>query len=251
MTLLLHTDIGHDPDDAIALAYLLESGYNPDYITIAPGFKGQCDIVYGILREYDRKPYPIIMRSEDKIGNYEPGKHSALMANGLFYDLLMGTIPVKDAIIIGPAKNLGGRIKANRMFFQGGYSPNSVAPLDKFKGETHVQSFNPSGARSDFKQLLSDDAIVAKYYIGKNVCHGFTKADVEKIWKPKSKKMANFFDEHKPTKATHDVLACMIFTGQIKPIWEQASPEFSGLKMTTVSTTKEIYSLIGIECEAG
>jgi hypothetical protein len=68
-----------------------------------------------------------------------------------------------------------------------------------------------------------------------------------KIWSPKNKRVKSFFDKLEPKKAMHDVLACMVYTGEIKPIWEQAMPVFSGLLMSTAPTEDNIYSLIGVD----
>jgi len=246
VTLLLHTDVGHDPDDAVALSYLLERGYCPDYITISPGFQEQADIVWSILGEYGKREHCQIFIHGTEKTNHEPGKHKIFMCGFSSSERFWNSFCVKDAIVIGPPKGLGDRLRCNRIFFQGGYSQNSVNPLPKFLGVPAVQSFNPSGARDDFKKLLASDSVKEKRYIGKNVCHGFTKADLVKIWSPKNKRVKSFFDKLEPKKAMHDVLACMIYTGEINPIWEQATPVFNELLMSTTPTSDNIYSLIGI-----
>ncbi len=245
MLIQLHTDIGHDPDDAIALAYLLERGYNPQYISITPGFPEQSAIVRTILLEYGIEPYPTLFKCSSTTKVYEPGKHKVLIGSSEYMEQIC-KLPSTDTIVLGPPKNLRNRIKTKRLWFQGGYSPNSIKPLDKFLGHTSVQSFNPSGARDDFKELLSSDEIEEKRYIGKNVCHGFTKKDMMDIWQPQSKIMQIFLNKLESSKAMHDVLACMIFAGDVTPIWEQAKPHFDDLKMTTIPTDEKIYSLIGI-----
>lgn len=247
LILHLHTDIGHDPDDAVALAYLIEKGYNPDYISITPGYTEQSAIVRTILLEYQRQPYATIFKSSETSKIYEPGQHKILIGSPEYMEPI-AILPSTDLIVIGPPKGLGDRLKTQRLWFQGGYSPNSIKPLEKFAGRDSVQSFNPSGAREDFKKILDSD-IPEKRFIGKNVCHGFTKADMIKVWKPKSRIMQMFLDKLDDSKAMHDVLACMIFTGDIEPVWEQAKPQFCGLKLTTVPTGEACYSLIGIKNE--
>ena len=132
------------------------------------------------------------------------------------------------------------------MFFQGGYSPNSIEPLEKFKGMEAVPSFNPNGAKKDFNKLLESDKIVNKYYIGKNVCHGFTKEKLTQIWEPKQPRIKAFWDKLSPTKAMHDVLAAMMLQNKDLGIWEQAKPYWTGGKLTTVPTDEQIFTLIGL-----
>jgi len=251
LILHLHTDIGHDPDDAVALAYLIERGYVPDYISITPGYTEQSSITTRILQEYDLvEKGPTLFKVEDnpdECNTYHPGKHKMLNCVPFYLEPLV-TLPSTDLIVIGPPKRLGNKLKSQRLWFQGGYSPNSIKPLEKFIGRESVQSFNPSGAREDFKKILDSD-IPEKRFIGKNVCHGFTKKDMIRIWQPKSRIMKTFLDKLDDTKAMHDVLACMIFTGDIKPVWEQAKPQFRGLELTTVPTCEASYTLIGIENE--
>ena len=244
MILHLHTDIGHDPDDAVALAYLLERGYNPDYISITPGYPEQSAIVRTILLAYERQPYPTLFKVSEPTKTYEPGKHKMLIGSSEHMEPMVN-LPSTDLIVLGPAKGLGNKVESERLWFQGGYSPNSTKPLEKFSGRASVQSFNPSGAREDFKKIVASD-IKKKHFIGKNVCHGFTKKDMIEIWQPKSRIMQIFLSKLDDSKAMHDVLACMIFTGDISPVWEQAKPEFRGLELTTVPTGEACYSLIGI-----
>jgi len=247
MILHLHTDIGHDPDDAVALAYLIERGYVPDYISITPGYIEQSSIIHAIMGEYGVLEKAMYFRTSCSTKPYDSGKHKMLLASPFYLDPLV-SIPSTDAIVIGPPKGLGDKLRTQRLWFQGGYSPNSVKPLDKFVGRNSVQSFNPSGAREDFKKILTSD-IKEKRFVGKNVCHGFTKRDMMKVWKPESKLMQRFLDKLDDSKAMHDVLACMIFTGDILAIWEQAKPQFCGIELTTVPTGEACYSLIGIKNE--
>lgn len=247
MILHLHTDIGHDPDDAVALAYLLEKGYVPDYISITPGYIEQSSIVHRIMGEYGVQERATYFKVSEPTKQYDPGKHKLLLASPFYLEPIV-SIPSTDAIVIGPPKSLGEKLKTKKLWFQGGYSPNSIKPLEKFVGRDSVQSFNPSGAREDFKKIVDSD-IQEKRFIGKNVCHGFTKADMIRVWKPKSKIMQMFLDKLDDSKAMHDVLACMIFTGDIEPVWEQAKPQFRGLELTTVPTGEACYSLIGIKNE--
>lgn len=250
MTLLLHTDIGHDPDDIIALSYLISRGdYIPSIVSINPGFREQALIVDSIYRQFGLSR-PTIYTSSYPTKTYQrTSKLEQILAYGeddsfeLFPD---DPIECSTALVIGPPKGLN--IKCNKLVFQGGYSPNSVSPLEKFKGRSAVQSFNPSGAKTDFIHLRDSDLIENRYYVGKNVCHGFKKKNVERKlhnWFPD--RIAAYFNQLSEDKAMHDLLAAMMMIYPDRGIWEQAMPIFDGLLMSTSSTERQIYSLIGIQ----
>lgn len=240
MRLHLHTDIGHDPDDVIALCYLIENGFVPTSVSISPGYFKQIDIVYSIFEQYEidtppvycSKSYTVI--PSEKECKYQPGPHKVLTSRRTISpkDRAIPEILCDSALVIGPALNLGGKLKCNTMVFQGGFSPNSDPPLEKFKGQMSAQSFNPSGAKSDFLLLRDSGDIKRKYYVGKNVCHGFTKKDLG--WAPKPPALRAFFDKLSDSKAMHDVLAAKMLIDPTAGKWEYARPIFvSGLQMTT------------------
>jgi hypothetical protein len=156
---------------------------------------------------------------------------------------------VDKALIIGPAKNIGDILRCEELYFQGGYSPNSIVPLPKFDGMNNVPSFNPNGAPKYFEALLTTNDIRQRYYIGKNVCHGFTKGDLRKMWEPKNKLVLKFWNELSESKAMHDVLAAMMFINKDMGIWERAKPIKTKNGYTTEPTTEEIYTLIGVNNE--
>jgi len=246
--MLILTDFGHDPDDLIAIAMLIEKGKYPDTIILSPGHKEQVGILSGFLKSY--KIDCQIIRCEDKQSpNYTSGKHRAFLDESAPETPLLidCNFECSKSLIIGPPKNLGGKLKCDSMYFQGGYSPNSLYHLEKFRGERSVQSFNPSGAKSDFNLLLESSDIESKYYIGKNVCHGYTKENLIRYWKPKNKLVGKFLDSLELTKKMHDVLAAQLYLNNDIGIWEQAKPTWDGMKLTTLPTEELIFSLIGIK----
>lgn len=254
-TFHLHTDIGHDPDDVIALSYLIEHGEVPTSVSISPGYKIQHEIVHRIFKEYGIES-PSIYSSktstispESKESKYQPGPHKVFLDNKdkLFLNTLIPNIECDKSLIIGPAINLGGRLITNLMVFQGGYSPNSVNPLEKFRGQMSAQSFNPSGAKKDFLELRDSKDIKKKYYVGKNVCHGWTKVQLSEEWMPSPKLIKEFYDNLSESKAMHDVLAAKMVVNHDIGIWENTSPSFcNGLQMNAINTNEEIYTLIGL-----
>lgn len=253
MTKILMTDIGHDPDDAIALSYLIEHNWVPDYIIISPGFPLQVEIAYGICCAYNVNPKFGFFTSKNLTddANYVSGKHSIFTGKKITSKCLSDIeyISGDESLIIGPATNIGKRLECTKMVFQGGYSPNSINPLPKFKGIKEVQSFNPSGAKEDFNLLLKSSDIIYKRYVGKNVCHGYTNSDLRTIWEPSAKKVSQFWNMLKDKKAMHDVLAAQCMLNPAGYEWENAKPIWINNKMSTHPTEASIYSLIGIKNE--
>jgi len=244
----LHTDIGHDPDDIIALSYLISRGdYVPSAVSISPGFKEQVLIVDSIYREFglDR---PRMFVSTTPTKSYTGSKEVyKIISRGVDDSAeLLEDNPVNEStlLVIGPAKNLRAD-KCHRMIFQGGYSPNSVSPLEKFKLQMSAQSFNPCGAKKEFSQLLNNQGIENKYYVGKNVCHGYTKRMCNITGLPKI--LQSYYDGLSPDKAMHDVLAAKMMINKEIGIWEQARPLFTeGVMMTTEPTEELIWTLTGL-----
>lgn len=251
MSKILMTDLGHDPDDAIALSYLIEHGWIPDHIILSPGFPLQVEIAVGICDAYGVQPKFGFFTSKSLTNNenYNPAKHKVFIGKTqkttCLLDDKVTSIIGHEALIIGPAKNIGGKLKCSKMVFQGGYSPNSIKPLEKFKNIKAMQSFNPSGAKNDFNMLLTSKEIDVKMYVGKNVCHGYTKSDLKQIWEPSQQKAKSFWDTLDDTKAMHDVLAarCMLEHSAFE--WEQAKPVWFKNKMSTCQTEDTIFTLIG------
>ena len=160
--MVLVTDLGHDPDDAIALSYLIEHGIVPEFICVSPGFPDKVKAVNGIIEAYDAKS--TVMRCSDKESiNYDAGKHKLLFGSNK--SILIDTIVTESALVIGPPLNIGKNLISKSMVFQGGYSPNSINPIPKFDGLKEVQSFNPCGAKVDFNLLLEN--VEEKYFVGK------------------------------------------------------------------------------------
>lgn len=259
MSFLLSTDLGHDPDDAIAISFLCENGYIPHELVLHPGYHEQIDIASRIYNQYSLFGIPptSCTKANCESGKYNPGKHSIFLQK-LVHKFarvpINNNLVVDRALIIGPALGLGN-IECNQLFMQGGYSPNSIEPLEKFKGMTSVPSFNPNGAKKDFNEIVESKKIKEKYFIGKNVCHGFTKAKLKEVWQPQethefypvTSLVKTFWDKLEDEKAMYDVLAAMLFVNKDLGIWEQAKPTWDSGKLTTVQTDEEIYTLIGLK----
>jgi len=253
MVLLLHTDIGHDPDDIIALSYLISRGdYVPSIVFINPGFSEQALIVDSIYRQFGLNR-PIMYRSHIPIKEYQRSKAlNEIIALGKDDSIELypyKPIECSTALVIGPPKCLD--VKCNRMIFQGGYSPNSISPLEKFAGQMSVPSFNPNGARQDFLRLRDCEAIQKRYYVGKNVCHGYKKSAVPtKVTNGFPPAIKKYYEGLSPDKAMHDLLAAMMMIYPDKGVWGREMPVFVEGGMSTVPTDREIYTLIGLAAKA-
>lgn len=243
--MILVTDIGHDPDDVIALSYLIENNIIPTDILVYPGYSLQLNLTYSILKLYGVDSR-IASTTNKKSEKYNPGKHTSLLLFSYNQTYKISEYNTDKVLIIGPAKNLGNKIKCEELFFQGGYSPNSILPLEKFKGIKQVQSFNPCSAKEDFLALRDSSSINNRYYIGKNVCHGYTRENLSKVWSPSNEKIKEFYINLNLNKAMHDVLAAQCFINKNIGIWSQESPKFILNQMTTEYTNKNIWSLIGL-----
>ena len=257
-TMLLHTDLGHDPDDAIAIALLCEYGYIPDELVLHPGYHDQISIASRIYNQYSLLGHPPISctKLDCDDSKYNAGKHSVFLTK-LTHRFVRYPMPdnfvVNRALVIGPPLGLGD-IECDQLFMQGGYSPNSVIQLEKFIGMKAVPSYNPNGAKKDFNKIIESKKIKEKNFIGKNVCHGFTKEKLRSIWQPQinhsfypvTSLVKTFWDKLDDSKAMHDVLAAILFIDKEKGIWEKTKPTWIDGKLTTEPTDEEIYTLIGL-----
>ena len=78
MAFLVHTDFGHDPDDAIALAYLIEHEYIPSIIGLTPGHLQQNMALSGFLNGYRLWHLPIQYYCSELVmwnNTFYTGKH--------------------------------------------------------------------------------------------------------------------------------------------------------------------------------
>jgi len=233
MKIVLETDIGRDPDDLIALLYLIHKGLAPNVVCITPGDTDQIAIA-----DFVRTYFGLNFHIKIPKGNREKriGKSSS---GGTHYKLLKmygadlscqddGEITINDmcrVLSIGPMTNLrelfGGKehLMAD-VVIQGGFCPYSIATpsikLEKFVGKESMPTFNFNGDHSAADWMFNTTAF--KRYVGKNVCHAFefTKED---LWLYDLQSRAGFllldflqlyFAKH-ASKKMHDLLAAMIF----------------------------------------
>jgi len=192
MNLIIETDIGSDPDDLFAIAYLIAAGAKVRAVLITPGDPGQVAICRLLL---DRAGVSC------PIGVAKPNRTNC-QANSIHGDLLrkfgrstneqpdgdgvsilsttLSQFPDCEAFVIGPVASIGRYLREHptafaRATMQGGflgYHQHTFAcpRLDKFEGCDWVDTFNLNGDRKGADAFLSA-VIPERRMVGKNVCH--------------------------------------------------------------------------------
>lgn len=193
--LIVETDIGRDPDDAMALMWLLGSEqWDIRCVCITPGDVDQIAMCRAIFAKCNIEIPVAIPKKNwgqriDKLSSggvhyrwlnhHKMSLHSK--ADGIAEDII-NQYYTEDTTFytIGPLTNIkewfystGELFVRNPTFVQGGFCPYSryepKVKLDKFEGQEYVPTFNFNGDRPG-AQMMARQFINAKY-IGKNVCH--------------------------------------------------------------------------------
>lgn len=235
--LFIETDLGRDPDDMIAILWLLaQSNINIDTIFITPGDVDQIAVAEFIRKECShnfRINTPKINR-EKRIGKSSSGgahykllkKYGAPLTGTADADIQ--NIPYAVSILsIGPMTNLYTHLSSineqNNCHFlntviQGGFTPYRYGKpsviLDKFTGLEYCPSFNFSGDIKAFDWAA--DFFHYATYVSKNICHTLKSVQTDFNDKPNTRAgelmyefISIYFEKHKE-KALHDVLPAMI-----------------------------------------
>ncbi len=178
-----------DPDDVVTLCFLTS---HPliclRAVTVLLGTNEQIGLVKHILN---------LANLDIPVGSYQIGSPKACVSN--FYYKWFGNFEEQnpdnegfklieetllnypDLIILtgAPLKNfskLNSELKINKWVAQGGFAGQNVVPeayqLEKFKGMLTCPTFNFNGDPSTALKLLSNENIIEKRLISKNVCHG-------------------------------------------------------------------------------
>ncbi len=192
MNLIIETDIGRDPDDLFAIAYLIATGVNVRAILISPGDRDQVAICRLLL---DR------VGVSCPVGVAKPGR-TARSSGGIHTDLLrrhdraleadpdgdgvsiiasaLATRPDCELFVIGPVSSAGRHLRENptefaRATMQGGFlayhQHEFPCPrLEKFESTDWMDTFNLNGDRKGADAFLAAK-IAERRMVGKNVCH--------------------------------------------------------------------------------
>jgi hypothetical protein len=224
--MIIETDIGNDPDDALALTYLIYNNVEISAILIQPGFIGQCCIVKEIFRNLN-KTTPLIFQdsvmddSKFVLSNF----HKAIVKNtnyaydGVSKDYLKDNRSDEDIFIIGPPKGLvddildnDGNYSKNKMLMEGGYiSYEDVEEYgitlehksNDFIGHKMYQSYNSCGISKNFDGFINSFTPENVHFITKSLNHTMTYNGQ----KSQFKYLQYLFDNIKSGKKMHDLVA--------------------------------------------
>ncbi len=202
MSLIIETDIGHDPDDLFAICYLAAAGADIRAICVSPGDPDQIAIARFVCERLGLDiPIGAAQLGRTKLSSgsihhallkrYGKPLHAEADDTGAAM-LSYSVSPETEAFVIGPATSVGIHLKNHYPFaratMQGGFVPYSVhAPavrLDKFEGKAWVPTFNLNADRPNGQRFL--DAPMPRQMVGKNVCHTvqFDKTRFARFGKP-------------------------------------------------------------------
>lgn len=190
--LVIETDLGHDPDDFMAICYLVSAGVDIKSIFITPGDPDQIAIGK-FLVDYLGINAKVYASMPDRNKCSSGGVHIKILQKYGYplvdtpddfskaYDSIINSPPQTEFFVIGPPTALGTFFEKNiymwwkRLVMQGGfiaYDEHNLPceKLDKFMGKTTVPSFNPGGA---IKQTLTilQTPIRERKFVSKNLCH--------------------------------------------------------------------------------
>jgi pyrimidine-specific ribonucleoside hydrolase len=193
MNLIIETDIGRDPDDLFAIAYLVAAGVQVRAVLISPGDRDQVAICR-LLLERSGVSCPIGVAKPDRTGRSSGGVHSSLLrrhnrpseadADGEGVSVMKSALtahPDSELFVIGPVSSIGRYCRENsiarfaRATMQGGFlgyhQHDFACPrLEKFEGADWQDTFNLNGDRKGGEAFLAA-SIADRRMVGKNVCH--------------------------------------------------------------------------------
>lgn len=191
MSLIIETDLGHDPDDLFTILWLLAAEVDIGAVVITPGDPDQLAIAQ-LIKDETGATFAIgaskLNRTKFSSGSVH---HALLKLYG--YALEGNPVPLgldviheartsraDELLVIGPLSNVGAYLAAtstypfSRATMQGGFVPYSVyqplVVLDAFLGKEHMPTFNLNGDRKGAERFLSVPALPRRM-VGKNVCH--------------------------------------------------------------------------------
>ncbi len=226
-----------DPDDVLTLCILAtHPAVQLRAVTVTPGSKAQVGLVRHVLNRLDKKNTPIGSRRPDHpkdcVSEFHYdwlGRTSPQSPDGLGSCVLQDIFHSYPTTIIITGASLGNissllntGVIVRSMFIQGGFAGDSVVPpeyrLEKFKGKETCPTFNLNGDVPAAKDVLSNQRVLERHLISKNVCHGVVydskmherMMDVWEInpgFEMMREGMAKYLLKHPNGKAFHDPLA--------------------------------------------
>lgn len=198
MNLIIETDIGRDPDDFAAIAWLITAGVNVRAILISPGDPDQVAVAKYLLKncgvENCLVGVPNLQRDKGSSG----GRHiwmlekdrfpTRMQADGLGVDIIREVLSTHHDVSFfacGPMDSIGRFVMeggvVEHITIQGGfagyeiYSPKTR--IRAFEGKTHIPTFNLNG-NLGAAQVITGDSKIRRRLVGKNVCHTILLTDI-------------------------------------------------------------------------
>jgi inosine-uridine nucleoside N-ribohydrolase len=216
MNLVIETDIGRDPDDLFAIAYLVAAGVSVRAVLISPGDRDQVAICR-LLLDRAGVSAPIGVAKEKRTSRSSGGVHADLLkrhgrpleadADGPGAAVLADTLarhPDCELFVIGPVSSAAAHLRQapdafRRATMQGGFlgyhqHAHAGPQVEKFVGADWQDTFNLNGDRTAADVFLAAP-IADRRMVGKNVCHTvWFDAAVRDRLRPQSP-AAEFFSE--------------------------------------------------------
>lgn len=217
--MIIETDIGRDPDDFFAIAWLLENNFKIDAITITPGDPDQIAVARLLCKLYG-VDIPIGVPNLTRDKRSSGGVHYELLdkykmpktatADGIGREIL-SSFQAGDIIVLGPCTNIAKWLDEKnpyitRATMQGGFLPTNDLP--KFAGMTSCGTFNLNGDRKASEIFLSYPVAGRRQMCGKNVCHSVILNESKAhLFTGFLGELAKRYTESGKTKAMHDLVA--------------------------------------------
>ncbi len=222
MSLIIETDIGHDPDDLFAICYLAAARVDIRAICVSPGDPDQIAIARLVCERLGLNiPIGAAQLGRTKLSSgsihhallKRYGKPLVAEADDTGAAVLSYSTSVEtEAFVIGPVTSVGTHLQDHLPFaratMQGGFVPYSTyrpqVTLAKFEGKAWMPTFNLNGDVANGKTFLA--APMPRQMVGKNVCHTvrFDKERFARFGPPINAASELFYEAARLYLETHD-----------------------------------------------
>lgn len=217
MHIIVETDLGHDPDDFLAICWLVSAGVSIQGIVLHPGDPQQISLATFLCHQLGLD-IPVAAAIADRDKTFNLGVHQEIMdlyassgattkpnsSSDDVFEFALQDIPECSLLVLGPVKASASWLKKTervlyRATMQGGFLGYNVyrpkVTLDKFEGMTSCPTFNLNGDRKGGEVFISSEKIKERRFVGKNICHTVTyNAETHKSFKVKCRASELFYE---------------------------------------------------------